>query len=451
MFKLILSQLTVFVFLANMAFSQNYFDKTYSIGFNDTPTAFISDAENNLIVCGWTEAEGDETVPRAFALKVDASGNELWRIVLDETSKFYALCETSEGNIALAGSKDDYCFLRMVNGTTGEKIWEYQGDDSEGFWFGSVNELQINEDGNIVRKLHLSKTTSGQHHFLYYLMSPETGEVLEQNENPNYNYDPVYTSTLIKPDMVWVAAVTPGGAGVVVNDNFGEGGGFLWTFSAKRIAGVERFSADQACVVRSFTHEIAILTYNLTYADVYGNDFPVDHEGFTVGGSGMLGNYDKVLVTGSVDGELALWGINNSLENMEEVLLPSALPRTGVDVIGYQDDNLVVMGIENGTEKGAADIFLRKMNYYQIISVDEISGDEEIVLYPNPVTDHFYIRNPGKKELRYVITDLSGRTVKEGRYLNGTVETSRLPEGVFTVRVFSDSKLLKQAKFVKVQ
>ena len=83
--KHLLFYLLVIVAMPVIGFSQNYYNVTYNIGFQDHPTAFASDLNGNIVVCGWYN-EADETTTHAFALKVDANGQEVWRKTVQDAS-----------------------------------------------------------------------------------------------------------------------------------------------------------------------------------------------------------------------------------------------------------------------------------------------------------------------------------------------------------------------------
>lgn len=79
------------LFLSGAASAQTYYNKTYNIEYYDHPFTVTYDTLDNVIVCGWTKDENLEKTS-AFALKVNASGEELWRITLADTSRYYDLC-----------------------------------------------------------------------------------------------------------------------------------------------------------------------------------------------------------------------------------------------------------------------------------------------------------------------------------------------------------------------
>jgi aminopeptidase N len=79
-----------------------------------------------------------------------------------------------------------------------------------------------------------------------------------------------------------------------------------------------------------------------------------------------------------------------------------------------------------------------------IMNVDEIPLDQQIRVYPNPVTDRMMIECPVPTgEIRVCLYDANGRNVSEKRYpsTSGLIEISvaDLPEGVYVVKVETGS------------
>ncbi len=456
--KFYLFILITFFYLSLSA--QSYYDKTYNIGYNDQPVAFVADSAENIFVCGWFTDEGSEKT-RAFAMKVNSNGEELWRITLEDTSRFYALCITSTGDIALAGSKNRRSYLSKVSGQSGEKIWAWEDtasmDNTLDYWFASVNEVL--DSG--VYKLYTMKCKDGPNYRWSYLFDPQTGSYLIDYLKTNITTGPFYTSNSILPDLVWTAGDGyPNGIsiGIVNMDNFGESFGgmnVIWDFSAEHVSGVEKYSENEGCVVRYFEWNpgeffMAVLVMTLDDSfDVYGNAFDILDENFTVTGSGMLGE-SKILVTGTIDNQLSLWMINHNLWEMKENTIPTDKPRSGVDVVGLPSMNMVLMGTEQ-EENGGNDVFLMKLNSDGIVSTPETEAVNDFTIYPIPAKDRLWIETAetGMQYAKIRIVNLMGRVVKTATGIESAISISDLPQGLYVLSVEKDNKVVFRQKFVK--
>ncbi len=455
--KYILFYFILILFLSKAGFSQNYYDKTYSFGYYDNPFAMTTDSLGNIIVCGWYSDESSEKT-MAFALKVNPNGEELWRITLEDTSKYYALCVTSTGNIALAGSKNRHSYLSMINGQSGNEIWSIEDSSSTAYWFASVNEVL---DSGIY-KLHAVKCKYGPRYQWYYLFDTQTGAYLYDKHGYAFLFTGlVYTSNLVSPSVVWTAgdlmclsSDTTVCKGLIDFDNFGVGDSGMWLFLSQHVAGVDKYSDTEGCVVRLFEWDpgeyfMGVLVMTLGDLTVYGNAFDILHDTFTVTGSGMLGE-DKILVTGTIDNNLSLWMIKHDLTGMEEEIIPTGKPRSGVDVIGLTTMDMVLMGTEE-EGNGATDVFLMKLNYNGTVSTEENTISEDFTVYPNPAKDKLWIKTNKTKmqHTQVCIVNTVGKTVCTSTGLNNPVSLSGLSQGLYVVLVMNNNKVVYRQKFIK--
>ncbi len=95
--------------------------------------------------------------------------------------------------------------------------------------------------------------------------------------------------------------------------------------------------------------------------------------------------------------------------------------------------------------------------FSEIVSVEIKSG--KIELFPNPVAGTLYLRMSdfAEREVQFQITDLTGKTMLSGQTdINEGIVTIPLskvgsfPLGTYTVRVFSATKAVASAKFIKI-
>ncbi len=440
--------LVLFVSLTGSA--QGYYDKTYDFGVVDHPVALIADSLENVYVCGWYEDENNENA-RAFILKTDSNGQEVWRDTLDVPSKYFALCLTHTGDIALAGSRNNRCFLTLHNSQTGAEVWEYEQANSTGYWFATVNEVLDSSN----YKLHVKKTKYGPHHIWYYLFDPINGNYLYDNINLSTIYGITYTSILMTADIVWTAGGLNENEGLIVNENFGPGISSFWYFDALHIAGVQHYGDDHGCSVHYYygwgDYYMQVLTMKLDATDIWGNSFIITHNNFTVTGSDKYEN-GKFVITGTIDNELALWFIDHDLTEMEDKTIPTQYTRVGVDVVALPSTDMILMGTEQpDTGSNATDVFLMKLDQNGLVSTPEHQQRKTISVYPNPAANQLYIKSNGQNlnQAKAYIVNGMGQTVKTIPNLNRPIDLSNFTKGLYVVMVYDNNKLVSQQKFIK--
>lgn len=417
--------------------SQVYYDRIYDIGVIDHPVAYAADQEGNVVVCGWFEDENQEN-QRAFAFKVNDYGEEVWRITSEETSKYMALYITESGHIALAGSKNNYGFLSLINSESGEGIWSYQDDTSEGFWFGSVNELSNGTDF----RLHASLTTNSPHPITYFLFDAESGNFIESDENPNSIISPVFVSGQMAKDEIWYASED------LVYCTRYDGSGFTWSFGAQHIAGLDKYSPTQGCVVRLSGGSIGLLIQTIQGDGTYGDFFNIVHQDYTVTGSGILGT-DKILVTGTIDGELAAWFIDHDLSGMSDRTYPSASPRMGVDILGLPSNDMLIMGTENGSSDNETNIFLKKLDSEGLVSTQELAEENKVWFSPNPTSGTLNISGLEAGNVEVSIYNNLGQLLKKISNTSQCISIEELTNGFYIAVVSVDGDVVKKEKLIK--
>ena len=435
--------LAVLTLLPLMLSSQVYYNHTFNLGAHDHPVAFVSDQAGSVYVCGWFEDANHEN-HRAFALKINLNGDEVWRTTIEDSSKFMALCITESGHIALGGSKNNQCFLSLVSSESGTEIWSYQEEVSEGFWFGSVNEIT----NGIDYRLHAARTTNATHLIQYYVFDSDNGNYIQNVENINQIFSPIFVSGQISPGQIWFAC-----EGLVICDNY-EGLCGLWTFNTLHIAGVDNYSPDKGCVVRLFfwppdEYYLGVLTKTLEGNIVYGNAFELIYPSYSITGSGILGT-DKILVTGTIEGELAVWFIDYALTNMYERTYPSDPTRMGIDVLGLPSNDMVIMGTETESSGTGTDIFLMKLDSDGLVSTKEISEGDSILIYPNPISDKIFVSSHENRNVEVTIFNNLGQEVKNISEVNQYVSIGDLTNGLYVAVVSVDGIVVKREKLLKV-
>ncbi len=433
--------------------SQNYFDYTYNFGDIEQPLAIVTDSAENIYVCGWFE-DSLYQIPHAFVLKTDADGQELWRVTLSDTSKFYALCLIHDGNLAIAGSRNNRCFLTLLDSQTGSELWANEQSGSDNFWLATINEIV--DSGNY--KLFVRKEVNGAHKIRYLLFGSSNGNLLLEYINVNTVYGVAYTSLEIDSSQVWTAGNTDENTGLIWDVNFGPGISYYWSFSTVHIAGLHPYSDNFGSEVDYFKSSdgkyfMGVLTIDLTYFNTWGNAFEIEHsqDHFTVTGSDKY-ETGKFVITGTIDNELALWFIDHDLTEMDDKTIPTQYPRTGIDVVVLPSTDMILMGTElPDTSSNATDVFLMKLNQYGLVSTPEHQLSEAITIYPNPATNWLYIKSNGHNlnHVKAYMVNSMGQTVKTITNLNCPLDLSGIPNGLYVLVVYDNLKLLSRQKFVK--
>ena len=299
-------------------------------------------------------------------------------------------------------------------------------------------------------RLHAAKTTDATHLIQYDVFDSEVGIYIETVENINHIDTPVFVSGQISPNQIWFAC-----EGLVICNNY-DSYCWLWEFSTIHIAGVNKYSQDQGCVVRYWffpptnQYFIGILTM-APEGIVYGNSFELTYPNYSVIGSGILGT-DKILVTGTIEGELAVWFIDYALTNMYERTYQSDPPRMGVDVLGLPSNDMVIMGTETGSTGDETDIFLMKLDADGLVSTGEITEGENIRIYPNPGNEEIKVRIAVQhKQSLIELFDLKGRLVLKENFTGteGSINSTFLPSGTYIYKITSNVGLYESGKWVK--
>jgi len=127
----------------------------------------------------------------------------------------------------------------------------------------------------------------------------------------------------------------------------------------------------------------------------------------------------------------------------------------------FQNDELVIYGSwEDTLVLNAGDVInttvsqngKMKVDYIfyspSNISVDELTYNGDIKLYPNPTVDNIKLEfATNVQDIKFNIFDLSGRMLANGIYEN-SINVSQLPSGTYVLQLSIDGKL-RTEKFIK--
>jgi hypothetical protein len=177
----------------------------------------------------------------------------------------------------------------------------------------------------------------------------------------------------------------------------------------------------------------------------------------TVGAAGLYNAGSSGNLTGigtkNADGSSAL---GTQLDGYKIAFLSSPAYRTGRLIMdnGYKDFYGLPVMVTSRPNKGAHNGCLNCSSSMTTLSDTKglslnTADAGKPVLYPNPVTDQFYISYLPAGELRYQIVDASGRIVIFGTTKGGAaISVNSLQSGNYFI-VFPDNKELKRFHFIK--
>ena len=90
-------------------------------------------------------------------------------------------------------------------------------------------------------------------------------------------------------------------------------------------------------------------------------------------------------------------------------------------------------------------------SYFEITAIDGVSViNSDISIYPNPATEYFYI-DTELSDLKYIITDLTGKTISEGK-INGNTKIyiSSYIKSIYLLNILENNNTTKRTfKIIK--
>lgn len=85
-----------------------------------------------------------------------------------------------------------------------------------------------------------------------------------------------------------------------------------------------------------------------------------------------------------------------------------------------------------------------------VLGIKDLSNSSEFTAYPNPVSDVFSIRKGANQEVaRVELFDLTGKKVKSFGKSTENLSVSELPQGIYLIKIQSDSGKLTTQKLIK--
>ncbi|AYN01129.1 T9SS type A sorting domain-containing protein [Chryseobacterium sp. 3008163] len=132
-------------------------------------------------------------------------------------------------------------------------------------------------------------------------------------------------------------------------------------------------------------------------------------------------------------------------------------------LIAFHDNNDPYFGMncrcvkvkydQNGNESGpipaipvTAGASVKASNVFTKNEIAEITKENKITLFPNPVKDVLYIKATDNKDYHYQIYNASGQMVKSGKFEDTKTDVSSLVQGVYLVRINNSETVVKIVK-----
>ena len=167
-----------------------------------------------------------------------------------------------------------------------------------------------------------------------------------------------------------------------------------------------------------------------------------------------------------VDSLISIW-INRN--NCSLTPIQTTFPDLATD--GYTIDHFIYPNGEQGSEvelfkvNGANHVWLtygndidyaieiwKFFNKHKSMTTagnEDISIEEYIEIYPNPVSEHMTLKSSDYKTCYFDIIDMNGKTLKTGQFTYETkIEISELKSGLYFLSFSSDKGIIKRQKFV---
>ncbi|WP_158605969.1 T9SS type A sorting domain-containing protein [Taibaiella sp. KBW10] len=168
----------------------------------------------------------------------------------------------------------------------------------------------------------------------------------------------------------------------------------------------------------------------------------------------------------SVDSLVRYWQLRNNTLMVDSATIGSSANAQYITHYTYKtaagSDKVELFKIHNGTHtwynynttNNSFDLanetwkFFNKQGASPVSLNEGLTAYRNIKLFPNPATENIHIEVEGKDHTRYMITDLTGRIIKEQTFRRD-ISISALPKGVFILKIFDKNGLNAVSKFVK--
>lgn len=77
------------------------------------------------------------------------------------------------------------------------------------------------------------------------------------------------------------------------------------------------------------------------------------------------------------------------------------------------------------------------------VGVNDVLSAEQVVVYPNPVSNTLNVTLPNVIQSSYILMDVSGRKLKSGSFSNSvSIDMGEMPSGIYTLRIQSEGQTI---------
>lgn len=459
----------ILMVFANFAISQVTFEQTYDNGSVDVGTSVIS-LSDGYIMCGATmdDVNGDFDI---FVTKTDLNGDVLWTNIYSDVSAGddYAtyINATTDGNFIITGTttdvdtdEDDVFILKISS--TGTEIWgeTYDGGNAEndganyivetsantylvaGYSFdGTYSDmwiLEVNEDGTFEWENFYGLNGNDE---AYSVMELDDGIAIvgQSYDDTNGDLDGVLIKTDTNGDEAWTVYTT-GTADEIYNDFIlDDAGDFL-------IVGAQENEAngDDDILIVNISADGNTLYYAKTYDYNLGDDEAVKvyYDGtdyFLVGSVDFTGSEDYDAYIASID------YTNGDITGEEH--FGDIYDEEFLDFDFTDDGGFICIGYQEVDNAGNMDIYLVKTDENEVTTTNELTRNENVKIYPNPVNDILNIETNFNASANYTIKNIAGQEIQNG-VLNNSINVNNLEQGVYFIEITNENKTYTN-KFIK--
>ena len=204
----------------------------------------------------------------------------------------------------------------------------------------------------------------------------------------------------------------------------------------------------QAAVIPNGYQELFVLTegISLTILDVASSpEFEVTNSGFYRIHS-LIYNPATLDLTVVVPGQTTGFDVLNLIQNNN--ICASLDPQGALNLVIESNSfcdffrNNFRTAVNNQNE--SLNTIVNRFDSYEAFKKSFINENNEIRLYPNPVVSEINVDVQvfDDENIKYTITDISGRQVMRGTLLNTRIDANSLPNGMYLVKLESDYRVI---------
>ncbi|MBN9338263.1 MAG: T9SS type A sorting domain-containing protein, partial [Chryseobacterium sp.] len=89
------------------------------------------------------------------------------------------------------------------------------------------------------------------------------------------------------------------------------------------------------------------------------------------------------------------------------------------------------------------------INIQDVLAVSDLSSDNKVSIYPNPVKDILNIKTKEAGESTYKIYNAAGQSVANGKSVENKIDVNRLPSGNYVIELVNKKGEKSTQKFIK--